>query len=192
MRKILVLAGPSAVGKTTVMKRILSVYNNFELVRSATTRAPRGDGHDGEYIYLSESEFKSKIENGEMLEYTEYSGNLYGTPYSELKRIFGKGRTPLLILDINGVLSLKNTPRDFKTVAVYITADTEILDARLKKRAEVAGNTEAALLTMEKRKMQNHRDLQLVSKLTDKFDAVIRNDDIEICADSINKIFCEK
>ena len=70
MRKILILAGPSAVGKTTVMKEILSRSDEFEFIRSATTRAPRGDGHDSEYIYLTEIEFKKRIADGEMLEYT--------------------------------------------------------------------------------------------------------------------------
>lgn len=189
MKKVLVIAGPSAVGKTTVAKRLLSLYEEFEFVRSATTRAPRADAHGSEYIYLDDSEFKSRIKNGEMLEFTEYSGNFYGTPLSETERIFEKGKTPLLILDINGVLSLKNIHGKFKTVAVYITADHETLDVRLALRAEIAGNTESALDTFEKRKAQNRRDLLTVSQKFDKFDAVIRNDDIDSCAKQIYDLF---
>ena len=72
MRKILVLAGPSAVGKTTVMKEILEKYPEFEFVRSATTREVRNDSHKSEYIYLSRSEFSDRVEKGEMLEHTEF------------------------------------------------------------------------------------------------------------------------
>ena len=104
MNRILVLAGPSAVGKTTVMKEILSHSSRFEFMRSATTRAPRSDGNDSEYVYLSKEEFKAQIVSGEMLEYTEFGGNFYGTPISELKRASALGKTPLLILDINLLL----------------------------------------------------------------------------------------
>ena len=86
MDSILVLVGPSAVGKTTVMTRILELYGNeFSPIRSATTRAPRGDSFDGEYIYLSREEFLSSVSRGELLEYMEYGGNLYGTPKSEVE-----------------------------------------------------------------------------------------------------------
>ena len=115
MKKILVIAGPSAVGKTTVMNEILRQNAGFEYIRSATTRAPRGDVFDLEYIYLSKEEFLERIENGGVLEYTEYGGNFYGTPKSEIERIFSVGKTPVLILDLNGVKSLKSIPRILKT-----------------------------------------------------------------------------
>ena len=189
MKKVLVIAGPSAVGKTTVAKHLLSLHEEFEFVRSATTRAPRADGNDSEYIYLTGSEFKESIDNGKMLEFTEYSGNFYGTPLSETDRIFAKGKIPLLILDINGVLSLKNITEKIKSVAVYITADTETLDERLTERARLEGNTEAALTTLKKRKEQNRRDILTVSQNSDKFDAVIRNDNIDFCAKQIYDVF---
>ena len=189
MKKLLVLAGPSAVGKTTVMKRLIDMHGEFELVRSATTREPRGDGHDSEYIYLSAEDFRLRIEEGQMLEFTEYGGNLYGTPLSETERIFAEGRIPLLILDINGVLSLKSITEKFKTVAVYITAEMDILDARLEARATLSGNSEAALRTLEKRKAQNRRDLTAFSQVSDRFDAVVKNESLDLCANQIYKIF---
>ena len=189
MRKVLVIAGPSAAGKTTVMKHLVSQYGKFELVRSATTREARGDGHDSEYVYLSADEFKSRIEKKQMLEYTEYGGNLYGTPLSEVDRIFREGKIPLLILDINGVLSLKKNTERFKTVAVYITADMQTLDARLEERARASGNTDSALAALEKRKLQNRRDVITVSQSRDKFDALIANDDIKVCAEHIYELF---
>ena len=84
MKKALVLVGPSAVGKTTVMSELIRRGPEFEFIRSATTRSPRGDGHDDEYIYLTVDEFRARISTGGMLEYTEYGGNLYGTPASEI------------------------------------------------------------------------------------------------------------
>ena len=72
MRKILIIAGPSAVGKTTIVHEIMKKGNiPFELVRSATTRPMRGDGFDSEYIYVSREEFSMLVECGGVLEYTE-------------------------------------------------------------------------------------------------------------------------
>lgn len=175
MNKILVLAGPSAVGKTTVMKQLIGENPRFDFIRSATTRAPRGDGYDSEYIYLSKDEFCARIENGGVLEYTEYGGNFYGTPSSEIERIFESGKIPMLILDINGVKSLKSVPRSFKVVAVYITADAEVLDSRLYDRFVAAGKTEAAYKIYETRKERNRTELASLSRLTDVFDAFIEN-----------------
>ena len=189
MKSILILAGPSAVGKTTVMKEILSRCPDFEFIRSATTRAPRGDGHDGEYIYLTAPEFKSRIENGEMLEYTEYSGNFYGTPSSEIERIFADGRIPLLILDINGVRSIKEKERGFKTVAVYITTDIATLEKRLYERAAALGGGEEALLSIKKRIEQNLRDISSADEFISLFDASVQNKVVTKTAEEIYRIF---
>lgn len=189
MNKILVLAGPSAVGKTTVMKEIISSSDSFEYIRSATTRAPRGDGYDTEYIYLSESEFRERISCGEMLEHTEFGGNLYGTPNSEIERIFGIGKIPLLILDINGVAALKSKSRDFQTVAIYITADIDILDRRLDERAILSGNTDKAREILENRKSRNRRELENIDEHKKLFDAVVKNITVAETAKEILRIF---
>ena len=191
MKRLLIIAGPSAVGKTTVAKDILDRGVGFELSRSATTRAPRGDGHDQEYIYLSENEFRQKINDGDMLEYTEYGGNIYGTPASEIERIYGEGKIPLLVLDINGVVSLKNNTRGLDPFAAYITADMEILDKRLYERAEREGFSEKAMATYERRKAQNRIDLQRVLSLSSVFDRRVENTEVSLCADQIIDAFNE-
>ena len=71
MNAILVIVGPSGVGKTTVANRVVERDPSFEFVRSATTRAPRGDGNDSEYIYLTREEVLGRVESGKMLEYME-------------------------------------------------------------------------------------------------------------------------
>ena len=189
MRKILVLAGPSAVGKTTVMKKILEKHPEFEFIRSATTREKRQDAHESEYIYLSIEEFKKQVSDGKMLEYTEFGGNLYGTPASEIERIFDDGKIPLMILDINGVKSLKLRPRDFITYAVYILADICVLDARLYERAVAEGLTEKAVAVFEKRKAANRRDIESLSEMSALFNAKVINSDISDTADNIIRLF---
>lgn len=185
MKKLLIIAGPSAVGKTTVAKYILDRGAGFELSRSATTRPPRGDGHDQEYIYLSKNEFEERINSGEMLEYTEYGNNMYGTPVAEIKRILEEGKTPLLILDINGVKSLKMASHGFSSFAVYVTADLETLDKRLYERAEKDGFSLKATETMEKRRAQNRADLLTLSRLPGLFDMTVQNDSVSECAERI-------
>lgn len=189
MNKILVLAGPSAVGKTTVMGKLISQNPSFEYIRSATTRAPRGDGHDSEYIYLSVEEFKLLIDSGGVLEYTEYGGNYYGTPISEIERIFECGKIPLLILDINGVKALKSKPHSFSVVAIYITADTDVLDKRLYERFAAAGKTESAAAIYETRREQNRKDLETLPTLAGIFDAFVENTTPDETASKILSLF---
>lgn len=189
MKKILVIAGPSAAGKTTVMNEILRQNETFEYIRSATTRAPRGDAFDSEYIYLSKEEFLKRIESGGVLEYTEYGGNFYGTPKSEIERIFFAGKIPVLILDLNGVKTLKSIPRDFKVFAVYITANREVLDMRLYERLRSAGFTDEAYATYEKRKAQNLADEASAIEMRRLFDLIIENKEVSKCAEKIVSSF---
>lgn len=185
MNKILVIAGPSAVGKTTVMNEILNFNEKFEYIRSATTRAPRGDKFDSEYIYLSKDEFRLRIENGGVLEYTEYGGNFYGTPKSEIERIFSDGKIPVLILDLNGVKTLKTGACDFSVFAVYITAEREVLEIRLHERLKSAAFTDEARAVFEKRKAQNLADEATFLKMQNLFDLVTPNNDVCECASKI-------
>ena len=187
--RALIIAGPSAAGKTTVAKEIIECGVGFELSRSATTRAPRGDGHDEEYIYLSDAEFRKGIENGDMLEYTEYGGNLYGTPASEIKRIVDSGRIPLLILDLNGVKSLKGASDRICAFSVYLLVDMETLDKRLLERAEKDGFSKKAMETLERRKRQNRADLLTVKGMPELFDAKIHNSDLSTCRDEVIRAF---
>ncbi len=189
MKKILVIAGPSAVGKTTVMNEILKKNENFEYIRSATTRAPRRDLFDSEYIYLSKEEFEARISNGGMLEYTEYGGNFYGTPKSEIERIFSKEKTPLLILDLNGVQTLKSAFYGFSVFAVYITADKGAVEGRLYERLRAAGFTDEAYAVFEKRKAQNLADAERFVTMRELFDLVLENKEVSVCAEKIVSSF---
>ena len=189
MKKVLIIAGPSAVGKTTVMSEILSKNSGFELVRSATTREARGDSYDSEYIYCSRAEFENYIANSEMLEYTEYNGNYYGTPASEIERIFGDGKTPFLILDINGVISFKKMKDRFPSFSVYLTAPLSVLEERLYERAQKKGLTEEALLTYRNRVLANKELMDNFGKISKYFDLVIENESVGRTADEILKSF---
>ena len=185
MKKILILAGPSAVGKTTVADYILKTNTDFSLVRSATTRTKRGDGHDAEYIYLSKEEFCARILSGKMLEHTEYANEMYGTPASEIEKIFDEGKIPLLILDLNGVRSLKGAALGYGVFSVYLTSEESVLNERLYERARAEGLTKTALNKFERRKEQNRLDKETVKSTPNLFDAVIENTTVEKTAEDI-------
>ena len=187
MKKLLVIAGPSAVGKTTVSNEIVRQNCKFVLSRSATTRAPRGDGHDAEYIYLDREEFMRKALGGELIEYMQYGDNMYGTPVSELERIFGEGKTPLLILDIEGVKSLRKKKFDFTPFIVYLWEELSVIEKRLYDRDVRSNPTEYKLASYEKRRAMNRRDYLSMPELEPLFDLFIKNEGIEHSADRIKE-----
>ena len=171
---MLVIAGPSAVGKTTVSDEILRQNPEFTLIRSATTRAPRGDGHDSEYLYLSEAEFRREIDLGGMVEYTEYSGSLYGTPKSELIRAEREGKIPLLILELSGVGAVRESEYSDRALLVYLYDSLDILEKRLYARYMTPPTKDGAA-KFEKRRMQNIADYRTLCEKADMFDLVISN-----------------
>ena len=174
MKKLLVIAGPSAVGKTTVSDEIIRQNNKFSLSRSATTRAPRGDEHDDEYVYLTREQFLSAIESGNMLEHTEYSGALYGTPKSEVERILGEGGLPMFILDLAGVASLRAGEYAEDTLFVYLYDDINTLEERLYSRYMTPPSVEG-LTRFAKRKEQNIADYLGFDKHAGLFDILVSN-----------------
>ena len=169
----LVIAGASCSGKTTVVNGLLEKHQDLELSRSVTTRAPRGDGNDSEYIYLDREGFESEIKKGNILEYTEYSGELYGTPHSELYRISKSGKTPVLILDLKGVASL-NASDKVNACAVYIWDDMEVIDKRLYERYLGTPSLDG-LKKYVSRKEQNNQDFLSVREFSPDFYAFVKN-----------------
>ena len=146
----------------------------FTLSRSATTRAPRGDGHDDEYVYLTRDEFLTAIESGDILEHTEYSGDLYGTPKSEILRAEREGKYALFILDLAGVASLRESEFADDTLFVYIYDTLNTLEERLYARY-MDPPTVDGLTKFAKRKEQNIADYLGFDKHAPLFDLMISN-----------------
>ena len=139
---ILILVGPSGVGKNTVAEVLLGAKDSpFSYSRSLTTRDPRGTFAD-EYLYVSEEEFLSRVQAGKMLEYTRYGENYYGTPMSEVERAEAEGKISLMILDINGVESIRRDHPSLPIFAVYLYADPKEIKDRLESRDLGDGNEE--------------------------------------------------
>lgn len=190
MKNILIIAGPSAVGKTTVAHRMLELDDRYEFVRSVTTRPCRGDQFNSEYIYISEEEFRHLIATGGVLEHTEYAGNLYGTPRSEIDRITAEGRIPLLVLDINGVTSLSINKGDIAPCGVYIYDDIEVMEKRLFERYKDDMDSPETRRKYNSRCRQNIIDYSQMPERESVFYAFIRNcSSVDACAKNVADIF---
>ncbi len=132
---IFVISGPAGSGKGTVVSALRERLPDIGFSVSATTRAPRPGEVDGvNYHYISRERFCELLERGEILEHTEYCGNLYGTLKSEAERIIGEGRDIILEIEVEGALQVKQLmPEDTVTV-MLIAPDRAELERRLRGR----------------------------------------------------------
>ncbi len=120
---LLIISGPSGVGKTTICKRLAKRLDALLSV-SVTTRPQRDNEIEGEdYHYLSRDEFERRLERGEFLEYAEvYGGQYYGTPVEPVTRALEAGRVVILEIEIEGTRQVKRRYPD--AIGVYVLAPT--------------------------------------------------------------------
>lgn len=110
--KVVIISGPSGVGKSTVCLELVKQIDAFLSV-SATTRPQSESEVDGkDYRFLSQEEFQKRVESGGFLEYAEVFGNLYGTPREDVEQALAKGKTVILEIDVQGALVVKNSYPD--------------------------------------------------------------------------------
>lgn len=135
--KLIIFSAPSGAGKTTIVKHLLKQNATLEFSISATSRAPRISETNGvDYYFLSEEEFKSKINNNEFLEWEEvYPGTYYGTLISEVERIRDKGKHVIFDVDVVGGTNIKKFYGE-DALAVFIQPPSvEELKLRLIRRS---------------------------------------------------------
>ena len=130
---MVVLSGPAGCGKGTVRAHLLNT-GDYTLSVSATTRSPRpGEVNGVDYYYITKDEFISRIKAGEMLEYTEYCGNYYGTPKKEAEAVLESGKNLLLEIEVEGARNVKAKFPD--AVLVLLLPPTHaIQEQRLRSR----------------------------------------------------------
>ncbi len=129
---ILVITGPSGVGKGTLIKGLLERDQGLELAVSATTRAPReGEVNGVDYHFLSDADFDRRVAAGEFIEHAEYAGNRYGTLRSELNR---PARAIVLEIDVQGARQVRESLPE-ATLVFIAPPSFEDLQRRLAGRA---------------------------------------------------------
>ena len=169
--RLIVFSAPSGAGKTTLVKYILSKFNEIEFSISATSRKPRGNEKNGlDYHFLSDLEFKKRINNKEFVEYEEvYGGIFYGTLKSELKRIWENNKIVIFDIDVVGGVNIKEMFHK-ETLSIFVMPPSlEILEKRLIDRGDISKDQ---IMTRIK-KAENELDY------ASKFDNIIINSDLD-------------
>lgn len=182
---VVVLSGPSGVGKTTLIERLLH-ESPVRLVKSisATTRPPRPGEADGvAYYFLSRGEFERRRDRAQFLEWAEVhrSGHLYGTPVSELERAAAMGGWSLLEIDVEGAMNVLEMKPDAITLFVHATdpVDLEAELAEYERRLRIRGTEDEA--TLARRLQTTRRELDFAPRYRHQ----VVNDDVDRCVAEI-------
>lgn len=175
---LVVVSGFSGAGKGTVMKALISRYDNYALSVSATTRAPREGETDGkEYFFKTRQAFEDMIERDELIEYAQYVNNYYGTPKEYVFSNIQAGKDVLLEIEIQGALKVKE--KFPETMLVFIMPPSaEELKRRLIGRGTEDMDTINARL---KRAGEEAEDIP-------KYDYVIVNDTVDRCVEELHTL----
>ena len=163
------ITGPSGAGKGTLIRALLGRVADLEVAVSATTRHRRRGEEDGrEYWFLSDAEFVRRVHEGDFLEHVTYvSGKRYGTLRSEVHRIAGEGKIPVLELETEGALNVKDDVPG--AVTIFITAPIPELERRLRERASESEGEIGERIGLARKQLAQ----------AEQFDHVVVNDDLE-------------
>ena len=133
---LIVVSAPSGCGKDTVISKVLEKLGDAaSLSVSMTTRAMRPGEEEGvNYYYVSVDEFREHIENGDILEYTNYGSNFYGTPIKPVKDKLNQGKVVILIIEVEGGKNVKKIFPDAKKIFI-VPPSMDELEKRLRNRA---------------------------------------------------------
>ena len=178
LKKLIILTGPSGVGKGTVVKEILDKDKNICLSVSATTRSPRKGEQEGEnYYFLSEENFKEMINKNLFLEWAKFAGNYYGTPLSFVKDKIEDGFIVLLEIEVEGAKQIKDKFPDSLSIFI-LPPSKEELERRIRNRRT------------EKEEAINRRLSRSTYEIasSDEFDFKVTNRDVDETAERIIKI----
>ena len=172
------MTGPSGAGKGTLISLLLAA-----LPRPAARRSRRRRGRSAPASATasstgssSDDEFARRVDAGGFLEWVWYVGNRYGTLYSEIDRIRRGGRAPLLELETEGALAVKETVPG--AVTIFVTAPVEELERRLRERATESSGVIEERIDLARRQLEE----------AEEFDHVVENDDRERAADRLAAI----
>ena len=178
--RLVVLAGPSAVGKSTVVSRLRETVPDLYFSVSMTTRAPRPGEVDGkDYFFVTPEAFQGRIDRGEMLEWADIHGGLQrsGTPAGPVQEAMGVGRPVLVEVDLVGARNIKRLMPEARTVFLA-PPSWDVLVQRLTGRGTETSEVIARRLTTAREELDAQGE----------FDVVVVNDDVDVAVRSIADI----
>lgn len=135
---LIILSSPSGAGKSTLTKRLMAWDPTLSFSVSATTRAPRPGEVDGrDYYFTDRDQFEAMVRGGEMLEYAEVFGNLYGTPRMPVERTMQAGRDTIFDIDWQGGQQIRRSALAKDVISIFILPPSIAdLESRLRGRAQ--------------------------------------------------------
>ena len=177
--KTFIVAGPSGVGKGTVLKKLFEKYDMYYSV-SATTRSPRPGEVDGvHYHFLSVEEFRAMIAEDALLEHAEYAGNYYGTPKRYVDEAMDAGRDVILEIEMQGARQV--CAKRPETIRIFIAPPSwEELERRLVTRGTDAPEKIAQRLCQARVELEN----------AGEYDYMVVNETVEKAAEEVAAIIC--
>ena len=176
---LIVLSGPSGVGKGTVRKELFSQPDtNYEYSISMTTRSPReGEVDEVDYFFKTRNEFEELIEQGQLLEYAEFVGNYYGTPLEYVNKMRDAGRDVFLEIEVQGAAQVREKVPDGLFIFLAPPSLSE-LEERLVGRGTESDEVIASRLGAARQELE----------MMNLYDYVVENDEVENACDRINAI----
>ena len=175
--RAVVVTGPSGVGKSTILSRVREKTGAAFSI-SATTRAPRGSEVDGtDYYFLDRDAFRRRIDRGEMLEWAEVYGELYGTPAGPVRDAVDAGRTIVMDVDFQGARQLHDKLPEALFLLIVPPSDAE-LERRLRGRRT---ETEDKL----QKRLSRARGELAEARASGVFDREIVNDDLSRAVEEV-------
>ena len=176
---LFVVSAPAGCGKDTILNELFKRSSSAGYAVSATTRAPReGEINGVHYHFLTVEDFKAKIQSGEVLEYTEYCGNFYGTLRKSVGDLLLQGKDAVLKIEVEGAMNIRKKFPD--ACLVFISPPSlEILEQRLRGRGT---ETEEKIL---ERTAQAKTEL----KFAENYDYLIVNDDLNEAVEDLLSVF---
>ena len=177
-KKLIIITGPSGVGKGTVVKELLDKDKDIWLSVSATTRSPRMGEKNGEnYYFISDEKFKDMIDKKEFLEWAQFAGNYYGTPLSTVNEKIEMGFIVLLEIEVEGAKQIKEKFPEALSIFL-LPPSKEELEKRIRNRGT---EKEDAI-----NKRLSRANFEIAS--SDKFDFVLTNYDVNETVKGVFKI----
>jgi guanylate kinase len=176
--QLVVLAGPSGVGKGTLLRSLLPHHPQLYMSISATTRLPRPGEVDGrDYYFVSRGQFEEWVTTGQLLEWAEYADNYYGTPKAPALKQLEAGKTVILEIELEGARQVRQTFPQALQVFI-LPPSLEVLEQRLKTRCQ--DSPEAIIKRLERAKIE----LAAASE----FDVQIVNDVLDMALETLRRV----